>query len=129
MAKRIWEIDLDRKKYKIELTHSYFTDKVDITASHDEFNRLRSIVMAPLLISLGIVAFWYNWYLAHNKGMFFESLAFTSPLPIVFAAYAVFFPSDLYKFSRNALIRFVIVSIIFLSLGFANLYALSNGVY
>lgn len=195
MAKRIWEIDLDEKKHKIELTHGYITGKIDIyidgnkieipkselpklldygskhkfsisghhcqitigfdgasylyqlfvdgqpimkgadenrqekAAAKAEFDQLRSIVGAPLLILLGIVAFWFNLNSSHNSGMISQPIALISPLPIIFGLYLLLFPSDVSKFSTNAVIRVVIVLVLAISLGFANLYALVNGIY
>jgi len=92
-------------------------------------DELRSMVVAPLLVVLGGVAFWYNWNLAYGEGLFSRSLALISPLPIIFALYLLLFPNDVSKFSSNAVARIVIVILLAVLLGWANFYALSNGLY
>ena len=191
MAKRIWKIDLEGQKHKVELTHGNVTGKIDIQVDgkkieipkseqpkllqssskylfnisghpcqiaidldgsryvyqlfvdgqlipkgadqnrqeQEESNELRSMVAAPLLVILGLVAFWFNWNSSHNRGLFSRSLALISPLPIIFALYLLLFPKDVSNFSTKAVIRLVIVIILAIVLGWANFYALSNGIY
>ena len=95
----------------------------------EQSNELRSMVVAPLLVVLGGVAFWYNWNLAHGEGLFSRSLALLSPLPIIFALHLLLFPNDVSKFSSNAVIRIVVAILLAVLLGWVNYYALSNGLY
>ena len=116
-------IDLNGSRYVYQL----FVDGQPILKSADqnrreqeELNELRSMVVAPLLVILGVVAFWYNWNSAHGEGLFSRSLALISPLPIIFALYLLLFPNDVSKFSPNVVIRLGIVIILAMVLGWVN---------
>jgi hypothetical protein len=93
--------------------------------------RIQGMRRAAILIflALGAAGMWFNWYWAHTRGYFYDKIALLTPALLFLAVYWIFVPKDYAaQFSGISARMWVVILLAFL-LGFANMYALRNGLY
>lgn len=87
-------------------------------------------VMIGAFLVIGVGGELMNWYFVRTRGFFNGFLALLAPALTFLAFYFIFFPKDyVVQFTGKFPLRMWIAIILTFLLGFANLYALENGLY
>ena len=86
---------------------------------------------AKFTMVIGFALGWYNWHLLHTEGYYYPKVAFFTPMFILISTYTMIFPQNIVaqNYGKVSFIKWLAIIIVFLLLGFANNYALSNGLY